>query len=101
MERQASVRASQLLQPVDVPSVINGMILDTLATGGNQTVTLANPQVAQWNVRSSNTANPGVRGSGSTRSGAPSVPISETFSAQHRTGRWEQFRLIRALPTLE
>lgn len=70
---------------VDVPSVINGMILDTLATGGTQTVTVANPQVGQWNVQSSNTANPGVRGSGSTRSGAPSVPISEIFSA---TSNW-------------
>src|SRR5450755_1726298 len=70
---------------VDVPSVINGMILDTLATEGTQTVTVANPQVGQWNVRSSNTANPGVRSSGSTRSGAPSVPISEIFST---TSNW-------------
>ncbi len=30
---------------VDVPSVVNGMILDTLATDGTQTITAANPQV--------------------------------------------------------
>ena len=70
---------------VDVPSVVNGMILDTLATGGNQTVTVSGPQVSRWNTNSSGNANPGVRGSGSSRTGAPSVPISETFSG---TSNW-------------
>lgn len=65
---------------LDVPSVINGMILDTLAIGGNQTVAIPNPQVSQWNTNSSGSANPGVTGSGTSRTGAPSVPISETFS---------------------
>ncbi len=69
----------------DVPSVINGMILDTVATDGTQTLTVAGPQNSQWNVRSSNTTGTGVRGVGSTRSGAPSVPISETFSG---TSNW-------------
>jgi uncharacterized repeat protein (TIGR01451 family) len=64
----------------DVPSVVNGMILDTLATDGTQTVTVPGPQVSQWNVRSASNANPGVRGAGDSRTGAPSVPISETFS---------------------
>ena len=70
---------------LDVPSVVNGMILDTLSTDGTQTITAANPQVSQWNARSANTANPGVRGNGTSRTGAPSVPISETFSG---TSNW-------------
>jgi uncharacterized repeat protein (TIGR01451 family) len=70
---------------LDVPSVVNGMILDTLATDGTQTVTIPGPQVSQWNLRSANSTNPGVQASGSSRSGAPSVPISETFSG---TSNW-------------
>ena len=69
----------------DVPSVINGMILDTLATDGTQTVTVPGPQVSQWNVQRGNNTNPGVRGVGTSRTGAPSVPISETFSG---TSNW-------------
>jgi uncharacterized repeat protein (TIGR01451 family) len=69
----------------DVPSVINGMILDTLATDGTQTVTVPPPQVSQWNVQRGINTNPGVRGVGTSRSGAPNVPISETFSG---TSNW-------------
>jgi uncharacterized repeat protein (TIGR01451 family) len=68
-----------------VPSEVNGMILDTLATDGTQTVTIPGPQVSQWNLRSANSANPGIRATGSSRTGAPSVPISETFSG---TSNW-------------
>jgi uncharacterized repeat protein (TIGR01451 family) len=71
---------------LDLPSVINGMVFDTLATGGDQTVTVPGPQVTQWNLNSGgNTASPDVQSSGSSRSGAPSVPISETFSG---TSNW-------------
>jgi uncharacterized repeat protein (TIGR01451 family) len=70
---------------LDVPSVINGMILDTLATGGNRTVNIPNPQLLQWNANSSGNTNPGVRGTATSRTGAPSVPISETFSG---TSNW-------------
>jgi uncharacterized repeat protein (TIGR01451 family) len=69
---------------LDVPSVINGMILDTLAVTGNQTVTIPGPQVSQWNLNTG-AGTSDVRGSGSARSGAPSVPISETFSG---TSNW-------------
>jgi uncharacterized repeat protein (TIGR01451 family) len=66
---------------LDVPSVVNGMVLDTLAIGGNQTVpTISGPQVSQWNRTSSGTDPPGVTATGSSRAGAPSVPISEIFS---------------------
>ena len=69
---------------LDVPSVVNGMILDTLATGGTQTVAVSGPQVQRWNVSSNNggasTDPPDVTGTGSSRTGAPDVPISETFS---------------------
>jgi len=70
---------------LDVPSVVNGMILDTLATGGTQAVTIPGPQVSQWNRASGAADPPDVTGSGSSRTGAPSVPISETFSG---TSNW-------------
>jgi uncharacterized repeat protein (TIGR01451 family) len=71
---------------LDIPGVVNGMVIDTLATGGDQTVNVGlGTQVQQWNLNSGNTANPDVTGWGSTRSGAPSVPVSETFSG---TSNW-------------
>ncbi len=66
---------------MDVPSVVNGMIIDTVAIGGNRTDTPYGPQVQQWNASTaSGTDPPGVTGTGSSRTGAPSVPIAETFS---------------------
>jgi len=70
---------------LDVPSVVNGMVLDTLAVGGNRTLTVPGPQVSEWNLATTPTHGasadpPDVTGSGSARTGAPSVPISETFS---------------------
>ncbi len=73
---------------VDIPGVVNGMVIDTLSTGGDQTVAQGlGTQTVQWNVQSSNNANPGVSGVGTTRSGAPSVPNSETFSG---TSNWSE-----------
>ena len=69
----------------DVSSVVNGMVLDTVATGEASTVTVSGPQVAQWNLSDGTNANRDVTGAGSSRTGAPSVPISETFSA---TSNW-------------
>jgi uncharacterized repeat protein (TIGR01451 family) len=71
--------ASQCNSQLDVPSVVNGMVLDTLATDGTIGITVPSPQVSQWNARSANSTNPGVRGVGTSRSGAPSVPIAELF----------------------
>ena len=73
---------------IDVPSVVNGMILDTLAIGGTRTVTVSGPQVQQWNQTSGGFGSndpPDVTGTGSSRTGAPSVPLSETFSG---TSNW-------------
>src|SRR3984885_1893316 len=74
---------------IDVPSVVNGMILDTLAVGGTRTVAVSGPQVSQWNQTSGTVFGsndpPDVTGTGSSRSGAPSVPLSETFSG---TSNW-------------
>jgi uncharacterized repeat protein (TIGR01451 family) len=70
---------------LDVPSVINGMLIDTLATGGPQVIAIPGPQVLQWSARSGNADPPDVHGTGSTRAGAPSVPISETFNG---TSNW-------------
>lgn len=72
----AGAGSSQL----DVPSVVNGMILDTLAIGGNRTIGIPGPQVSQWNTSSGGADPPDVTSSGSSRTGAPSVPISETFN---------------------
>jgi len=70
----------------NVTSVVNGMILDTVATGGDQAVTPYGPQIQQWNVNTvSGTDPPAVAGVGSSRTGAPSVPIAETFSG---TSNW-------------
>ena len=71
-----------------VPSVVNGMVMDTLATGEDQTITISGPQVSEWNADSGGgapTLARDVRGTASTRTGAPSVPISEVFSA---TSTW-------------
>jgi len=70
---------------MDVPSVVNGMILDTLATNENQTVTVTGPQAQRWNIRSGAINGTDVRAVGASRAGAPSVPISETFSG---TSNW-------------
>jgi uncharacterized repeat protein (TIGR01451 family) len=71
---------------VDVPGVVNGMVMDTLSTDGTQAVAMGpGTQAQQWNVNSANNTNPGVTGTASTRSGAPSVPVSETFSG---TSNW-------------
>jgi len=71
---------------LDVSSVINGMIFDTLATGGDQTITVPGPQAQQWNLTSGPYgATTDTSGSASARTGAPSVPISETFSG---TSNW-------------
>ena len=70
---------------LDVPSVVNGMVLDTVATGGDQTVTIPAWQTSQWNASSGATDPPDVTGTGSTRPGNPSLPFSETFSG---TSNW-------------
>jgi uncharacterized repeat protein (TIGR01451 family) len=70
---------------LDVPSVVNGMVIDTLATGGDQGVTIPGPQVSEWHNASGGTSPPDVTGTGSARPGAPAVPISETFSG---TSNW-------------
>ncbi len=67
---------------LNVPSVINGMVFDTLAVGMGA-ITINGPQVSQWNTSSGGTAADAVQditGTASSRSGAPSVPISESFS---------------------
>ncbi len=73
---------------VDIPGVVNGMVFDTMATDGTQTVTLGlGTQAIAWNNRSNNNTNPAVRGFATTRSGAPSVPNSDTFSG---TSNWSE-----------
>ena len=79
--------AAGTFSSMNVPSAVNEMIIDTLAVGGNQTITAFGPtQTSRWNLNSTNNnATTDVRGTGSTREGAPSVPLSETFSG---TSNW-------------
>lgn len=65
---------------LNVPSVVNGMVLDTLSINGNETITVPAWQTSEWNRTSAVNAN-GATGSGSIWAGAPSLPYSETFSA--------------------
>jgi uncharacterized repeat protein (TIGR01451 family) len=70
---------------LDVPSDVNGYIVDTLAISGNLTDTAGPSETQRWTKNSNTNATTDVRGAGSTRPGAPSVPISETFSG---TSNW-------------
>jgi uncharacterized repeat protein (TIGR01451 family) len=66
---------------VDVASAINDMVLDTMATAGNRTVTSAGgSQVQRWAL-TTGALGTDVYGYGSTRAGASSVPMSEILSA--------------------
>ncbi len=72
------------LAQLNLPSAYGDMVIDTLAIGGTQTVTTFGPsQTARWALASSATpaSPPDVYGTGSTRAGAPNVPLSEQFSA--------------------
>jgi len=78
----AAAGNSQCSSTVDIPSVVNGMILDTLAVGMGA-ITVNGPQVSQWNATSGGTtpnAAQDIVGTGSSRTGAPSVPLSESFN---------------------
>jgi uncharacterized repeat protein (TIGR01451 family) len=71
---------SQCNSQVNVTSVVNGMVFDTLAVGVG-TITIEGPQTQQWNVTSGTpTASEDVVGTASARTGAPSVPVAESFN---------------------
>jgi uncharacterized repeat protein (TIGR01451 family) len=73
---------SQCNSGVNIASVVNGMIFDTLAVGMG-TITVNGPQVSQWNVTSGGAtpnASQDITATGSTRAGAPSVPLAENFN---------------------
>ena len=72
------------LAQLNVPSSYADMMIDTLAIGGAQTVTTFGPsQTSRWALASAGapTSPPDVYGTGSTRPGAPNVPLSEQFNA--------------------
>ena len=74
--------AGATFSQLDVPSVVNGMVLDGLATGGSVAVTVPGPQVSLYNnVSLAGTDPPDVTGVGTSHAGAPSVPNSESFNA--------------------
>jgi uncharacterized repeat protein (TIGR01451 family) len=67
---------------LNVPSVVNGMVFDTVAVGMG-TITVNGPQVTQWNTTTGG-ATPNaaqeIVSTATTRTGAPSVPLSESFN---------------------
>jgi len=73
--------ASQCNSQVNVTSVINGMVFDTLAVG-TSAITVDGPQVQQWNATSGTNPNAtlDITGTASSRAGAPAVPVSESFN---------------------
>ncbi len=80
--------AAQSLSSLNVPSAFGDTVVDTLAASGNVTGTIGPTQVQQWaGVSAGTSVNPDVYGLGSTRTGAPSVPMTEVFSA---ASNWSQ-----------
>jgi uncharacterized repeat protein (TIGR01451 family) len=66
---------------ISVPSAVNDVVLDTISVVGNDNVTaFGTNQTSQWTNRSGTTGQDD-RGAGSTRAGAPSVPMTENLSA--------------------
>ncbi len=73
---------SQCNSQVNATSVVNGMVFDTLAVGLG-TIAVNSPQVSQWNLATGGArpnASQEITGTGSTRAGAPSVPLAENFN---------------------
>lgn len=69
------------LSTLNIPSANGDTVVDTLAITGTDSVTAYGPTQTQvWASASGATAND-VYGSGSTRAGAASVPLSETLNA--------------------
>ncbi len=65
---------------LDVPSVVKGMVVDALATGG-QTITIPAPENSIYTQQSNNqTSATNVYGAAAYEAGAPSVPMAETFT---------------------
>jgi len=65
---------------LDVPSVVQGMVVDALATGG-QTITIPAPENKIYTQQSNNqTSATNVYGAAAYEAGAPSIPMAETFT---------------------
>jgi uncharacterized repeat protein (TIGR01451 family) len=66
---------------LNVPSGVNEIVMDVLSINGNRTAAVGTTQNQEWAANSGGTtSNTDAYGVSSTRSGAPSVPLSETFS---------------------
>ncbi len=65
---------------LDVQSVVKGMVVDALATGG-QTITIPAPESSIYTQQSNNqTSATNVYGAAAYEAGAPSIPMAETFT---------------------
>lgn len=78
----SAVTTTQCNSQINIVSVVNGMVFDTVAVGLGQ-ISANGPQVSQWNVASGGTtsnATQDVTGATSTRGGAPAVPDADSFN---------------------
>lgn len=73
--------AAAAIATLNVPSANGDVVVDTLAIAGTDSVTAYGPTQTQAWASSSGATGTDVYGSGSTRTGAASVPLSETFNA--------------------
>ncbi|HEY1799727.1 MAG TPA: C25 family cysteine peptidase [Terriglobales bacterium] len=73
--------AADALSTLNVPSANGDVVVDTLAIAGTDSVTAYGPTQTQAWASASGATGTDVYGSGSTRAGAASVPLSETFNA--------------------
>ncbi len=73
--------AAAAIATLNVPSANGDVVVDTLAIAGTDSVTAYGPTQTQAWASSSGATATDVYGSGSTRAGAASVPLSETFNA--------------------
>lgn len=65
---------------LDVPSVVQGMVVDALATGG-QAIQIPAPENSIYTQQSNNqTSATNVYGAAAYQAGVPSVPMAETFT---------------------
>lgn len=70
---------------VNVASSSNDMVMDTLTVFAGTTASSTSPaQIQQWSITSGTGGGSDAYGSGSTRQGAASVPMSETLSGSTR-----------------
>ena len=79
----ASNSGASTAPSVTIASASPEIVLSTLATGGNLTVTAGSGETLRWDVSSGGGGGQGVAGFGATATGAASVTMAETLNASN------------------